>query len=205
MPAHAAARGRWLDALLAERQVYVRGRGRPYFVTVTRRARTLRLLALFCLLLTTVGLGTALTLGYQRYAALRDELARARPVEDAGRSRERALADLDAARRELQSARDERDRLAAEAQKLRAELDSVRAAAVPAGTVIPVAATASPEAADAAIAASKGGQDLQAALDAALARAQALDAELAQARHRNEELALILARRAPSPPALAPR
>jgi len=50
MAAPTTARGGWLDPLLAERQVYVRGRGHPYFVTVTRRARTLRALALLALL-----------------------------------------------------------------------------------------------------------------------------------------------------------
>ena len=150
MAAPTTARGRWLDPLLAERQVYVRGRGQPYFVTVTRRARTLRALAFLALLLTVLGLGTALAVGYQRYAALRDELAHgSRPVrpqvpvaepaeertarEVAGRSRD---AELEAAHArsallegQLASAGQARDRALADLQAARQELDTARAAA----------------------------------------------------------------------------
>ena len=50
----------WFDGILAERQVYVRGRGRPYFVTITRRARVLRALALLVLILAFAGTAAGL-------------------------------------------------------------------------------------------------------------------------------------------------
>lgn len=156
MAAPTTARGRWLDPLLAERQVYVRGRGHPYFVTVTRRARTLRALAFLALLLTVLGLGTALAVGYQRYTALRDEVARGQPTgqaampaaelaeertarEVAGRSRQ---AELEAAHArsallesQLASAGQARDRALADLQAARQELDAARAAATDRGRV----------------------------------------------------------------------
>ena len=243
MAAPTTARGRWLDPLLAERQVYVRGRGQPYFVTVTRRARTLRALAFLALLLTVLGLGTALAVGYQRYVALRDELARGQPtgqaampvaelaeertarevagrsrdaeleaaharsallegqLASAGQARDRALADLQAARQELDAARAAAADLAAlraERDRLAAELATAKAQPPAPAALVP---TAAPDGAEAAIAAAKGGQDPE----AAQSRVRALEDELAQAHRRNEELALALARRAPSPPAVAPR
>ena len=246
MAAPTTARGRWLDPLLAERQVYVRGRGQPYFVTVTRRARTLRALAFLALLLTVLGLGTALAVGYQRYVALRDELARGQPtgqaampvaelaeertarevagrsrdaeleavharsallegqLASAGQARDRALADLQAARQELDAARAAAADLAAlraERDRLVAELATAKAQPPAPAALVPTAAPAGLDGAEAAIAAAKGSQDLE----AAQSRIRALEDDLAQARRRNEELALALARRAPSPPAVAPR
>jgi DNA repair exonuclease SbcCD ATPase subunit len=114
----------WFDGILAERQVYVRGRGRPYFVTITRRARVARALALLVLILAFAGTAAGLAGAWRLNGSLRAELASlradvARSGGDERAARLRAEAEL----------AQEREGWAAASRSRAAELEAVQARA----------------------------------------------------------------------------
>jgi hypothetical protein len=173
----------WFDGILAERQVYVRGRGRPYFMTITRRARVARALALLVLILAFAGTAAGLAGAWRLNGSLRAELASLRADVARSGGDERAVR----LRAEAELAQ-EREGWAAASRSRAAELEAQlqRAASAPVATLASIEPDES-----AVVPQPEQREDVRAELTAALTRLK--------------ELESYVGRRAPAPPAQAPR
>lgn len=130
-----AGNAAWFDGILAERQVYVRGRGRPHFVTITRRQRVLRAAALLGLIVALAGVTAGLVRSLQQNGILARELQALQAStaqaggEEAARLRQ-ALGEERAARERAEAELAQEREAAAVAMRSRAaELEAAQAKA----------------------------------------------------------------------------